>query len=181
MKKIILSLIILLSVSKGYGQKTYDYKLDKGFKGQVSFGYSMTSRTGDVTPLLFDVMAGHQFNSSAFFGGGVRLRHDPNSSSYDIPVFLQFRGHLTKTRLAPFLGLRFGYTVEYHRNHNDFNDLEPIEPVGTLIEPEAGATYALSPNFRILLAFNYEIQNYRVQNSIGSYGSLGFKLGIHFG
>ncbi len=124
MKKFLFSLAVIASVVfSSQSTKAQDY-FKNGYRGYADLGY--TIGVGDYELNRFEISTthGYQVNPYFFIGAGVGfhfmpkyetkgmyIAHDTRDSKVSIPLFVDFRGTFTKTKLAPFIDIKLGHFV----------------------------------------------------------------------
>ena len=151
MKKVLLSLMILLPL---LSQAQY---LQKGYRGFVDVGYCYyTFSQLDPSTIELTTSHGYQFNPYIYLGAGIGFDytgeikwgdisgkpHNKRSAKVDIPVFFNARANFTKTKLSPFVDVRFGSYV-----NNDGNIYATLT---------IGGRYAINEKIGVSLCIGFE-------------------------
>ncbi len=149
MKKISICFAIILA----FASTVQAQKLNKGYKGYVDAGYFIENTDVDFNRFEIGLSHGYQFNSHLFLGGGIGFHFSPScasnkwenyldtrNSKVDIPLFIDFRAHFTKRRIAPFIGLKGGIYI---------SDSGPYLNIST------GLRYALNRKSGLTLSIGY--------------------------
>lgn len=97
-------------------------------------------------------MHGYQFNPYFFLGGGLGIQHMEYEESglklsfteSTVPVFADVKVHLLKTRIAPFVEGRVGYSIKGFK--------------GFYLNPSAGISFGISPRTAGYLGLGYSYQ-----------------------
>ena len=195
------------------------YDAKRGFQQQASFGWWWTDSylTPNYSALRFSYIGGMRFNDYFFAGVGAgldigvsntykptakedqwgyyqiktvdRVYHDLPMQSIAIPLFVNFKGYFTKTKVAPYLSFSAGARLStgkkleiYDRFGNYENELRygAFKP---FFEFAAGVSYRKSADRNYTFQFGfythiiegfYRHSDYHLRN----YGSAGFSMSI---
>lgn len=97
-----------------------DYKIKKGYRGFVDFGYTFGLEGEDKyhdpdNRIDFLTSHGYQFNSCLFIGVGAGYSYWHKSGHSTLPIFLNLRADApTGSSISPFFDIKFGYSVVDH-------------------------------------------------------------------
>lgn len=131
--------------------------LQKGYRGFVDVGYCYyTFSQLDPSTIELTTSHGYQFNPYIYLGAGIGFDytgeikwgdisgkpHNKRSAKVDIPVFFNARANFTKTKLSPFVDVRFGSYV-----NNDGNIYATLT---------IGGRYAINEKIGVSLCIGFE-------------------------
>ncbi|MCR5246379.1 MAG: hypothetical protein K6E14_01150 [Paludibacteraceae bacterium] len=137
--------------------------LQKGYRGMVDVGYCLYISQIAPTTIELTTSHGYQFNPYIFLGGGVGFDFtgeckwgDINGKPYnkrvakvDIPIFINGRANLTKTKISPFVDARVGAYI--NNGGNIYANLA------------LGGRYAINERIGVSLSVGYEIRKVTVE------------------
>ena len=119
MKKTIIAAVALLCLcGTAAAQRHMEYKW-RGFYAVVDGAYVMNlNRSVDksgfsdtVSGPWMGVSAGFQFRKEAGVGAGFAYLYDPRGAYTQLPVFVELRSHLLRSRLTPYFAVQGGYAL----------------------------------------------------------------------
>lgn len=163
MKKTILAVVALLCLcGTAAAQRHMEYKW-RGFYSVVEGGYVMNlNRAVDHSGFADTVggpwmglSAGFQFRKEACVGAGFAYLYDPNGAFTQLPVFVELRSHLKRSRLTPYFVAQGGYSLPVGASC----PTKKITKGGLYFGVEFGARYAIDRNFAIGLHAGYKFIN----------------------
>lgn len=137
----------------------------------------------------FSAVAGFQLRKESGFGIGVSYLSDPEKSFSQIPVYLEFRSHYTRSRVAPFTTLLVGWSFPAgSRNYGV--EYTKINEGGMTAGVSAGIRIAFTQKLGMNLYCGYQLIQFnsveRGFNQVAStklpelYHNLKFGVGINF-
>lgn len=135
-----------------------DSGLQTGYKGILEMGYQFGIGQHGLDRLKLDIINGYQFNPYFSVGIGTGLRYYFDLDATYIPVFADFRVHITSDKIAPYLALGVGYTLSPKKHFEG-------EGVGFLINPSLGINFKVSQRSSLFLGIGYEMQKMNFQYS----------------
>lgn len=196
------------------------YHAKRGFQQQASFGWWWTSslNSPSYSALRFSYIGGMRFNDYFFAGVGAGLdigvsnTYKPTAYEDDwdyeitpggytgyiplpmqsiaIPLFVNFKGYFTKTKVAPYLSFSAGARLStgkkleirdhngYYENHLRYGVFKPF------FEVAAGVNYRKSADRNYTFQFGYythnikEFEGYRNDFDLDNEWSHGFSMSI---
>ena len=124
----------------------------KGYIGTVEYGRDINSSDSHIVTSGLFTVHGYQFNPYFFLGGGLGIQHIEYEESglklsfteSTVPVFADVKIHLLKTRIAPFVEGRVGYSIKGFK--------------GFYLNPSAGISFGISPRTAGYLGLGYSYQ-----------------------
>lgn len=125
------------------------YGLKEGYKGIVEFGYEIGSGTFGMDRLKLNIINGYQLNSQLSLSLGTGLRQYFDAKASLIPVFADFRAHLTESNFTPYTSLGVGYS---------FDATNSFRGVGFLLNPTVGVSIMVSNESAVNVGIGYEMQ-----------------------
>ena len=155
-----------------------------GYKGFVDVGGAFGVGTYGDGLVSVSSTHGYQFNPYFFLGVGVGVNYHFNWSTVFIPVYADARGYFMNNDIAPFIGLKVGYSV--------------FDGMGFYFNPSVGVRFIATSKLGLNLSIGYNMQrtditfrqyyyNPRTHDSyVNSYderntiGGVMFKLGFEF-
>ncbi|GHT32120.1 hypothetical protein AGMMS49574_15040 [Bacteroidia bacterium] len=194
-----------------------------GPRGFIDFGYTMGMGSPQTKTSRLEITAsyGAQLNPSLFvgIGLGVQLYSDtvynrfsynsttsiliPNDSSFTkmaIPIFADVRYNFSNGRIAPYVGLKLGYSIGFKTVLSQ--DTQPTNGVfvkrketsasglGFYIAPAFGVKYMMGSSLALNLSIGYTMQLFEYdyldysQNlhitKVEPMGGVTFKVGVEF-
>jgi hypothetical protein len=163
MKKTILAVVALLCLcGTAAAQRHMEYKW-RGFYAVVDGAYVMNlNRSVDqsgfsdtVSGPWMGVSAGFQFRKEAGVGAGFAYLYDPNGAYTQLPVFVELRSHLLRSRLTPYFAVQGGYALPVGSS----SPTAKITTGGLYFGAEFGGRYAIERGFAIGLRAGYKFIN----------------------
>lgn len=100
-------------------------------------------------------VAGWQWRKESAIGLGFSYLNDPVGSFSQIPVFLEFRSHLSRSRLTPFTAVQMGYSIPMGTKNN-IEEYTRIAEGGVTFGLSAGLRYAFKQRFGMNLFVGYQ-------------------------
>ena len=148
----------------------------QGYIGSVEYGRDINSSDSHIVTSYLFTVHGYQFNPYLFLGlgigfqymeyedGGLRLSYTEST----IPLFADVRIHLLKTRIAPFIDGRVGYSVRGFK--------------GFYLNPSAGVSFGISPRTGGYLALGYSFQKMKGKYDFDKteLEGISFRVGLFF-
>lgn len=163
MKKIILAAVTLLCLfGTAAAQRHMEYKW-RGFYAVVDGGYVMNlNRSVDqsgfsdtLSGAWMGLSAGFQFRKEAGVGAGFAYLYDPNGAFTQLPVFVELRSHLMRSRLTPYFVVQGGYSLPVGAS----SPITKVTKGGLYFGAEFGGRYAIDRGFAIGLHAGYKFIN----------------------
>ena len=163
MKKIILVAVALLCLcGTAVAQRHIEYKW-RGFYSVVDGGYLYNlNRTPGINGCAdtlsgawMGLSAGFQFRKEAGVGAGFAYVYDPNGSYTQLPVFVELRSHLMRSRLTPYVAVQGGYSLPVGAS----SPTVKITKGGLYFGAEFGGRYAIDRGFAIGAHIGYKFLN----------------------
>ena len=172
------------------GSKVYPAK--RGFQQQASFGWWWTDSYNVYRALRFSYIGGKRFNDYFFAGIGAGLDigvsntykptaqadrwgyvnaegrygdHDLPMQSIAIPLFVNFKGYFTKTKVAPYLSfsagarLSTGKKLEIYNESGNYDGKQRYGAFKPFFEVAAGVNYRKSADRNYTFQFGYYTHN----------------------
>ncbi|GAB4253003.1 MAG: hypothetical protein Kow0079_08200 [Vicingaceae bacterium] len=129
------------------------------YNGILTIGYQFSANDYlwyNLDRLKFDIIQGAEFNKIISVGLGTGLRY---YGSYDVnqllmPIFLNIRSTVFKTKLSPFTKIGFGYSINLTEGIGE----------GIIINPSVGVNYLLTERASIFFSIDYELQKIQITN-----------------
>lgn len=106
--------------------------------------------------------AGWQWRNASAVGMGFSFLYDLDGSFSQIPLFLEFRSHLTHTRFSPYTAVQAGYSVPL-KSSNAALDYKKITKGGMTFGLEVGGRIAFTRHFGMHLGVGYQMINCEVE------------------
>jgi hypothetical protein len=152
--------------------------LKRGFKGIGEFAYLPGIDGYSFDRLKLNVIGGYQINPYISLGVGSGLRYYMDTETALTPVFADFRFNFINRRVSPFLAFDLGYSFDAG------NDAR----VGSLVSFMAGISIKFANGSALIMGLEFESQERSHYThyyddyyySTGSYGALGFSMGVTF-
>lgn len=127
----------------------------KGYSGSVEYLYGYRTNNSALTSTGFATLHGYQFGRNIFLGAGIGAElYTLQSGGYKVePVnasvsfFGEGRLYLLRTRIAPVLSLRGGYTA--------------TGIVGAFVCPSVGVDFSITPRFGGFVRAGYRWQHFK--------------------
>ena len=163
MKKTIIAAIALLCLcGTAAAQRHIEHKWH-GFYAVVDGSYvhnfnrapGLNGEADTLGGAWLGMSAGFQFRKEAGLGVGVAYIYDPNGSYTQLPVFVELRSHLTRSRLTPYVTLQGGYALPVGASSTTVK----ITKGGLYFGAEVGGRYAIDRDFAIGLHAGYKLLN----------------------
>lgn len=126
----------------------------KGFVFNYELGLTDLIYNGDQTPMASIILShGYQFNPHIYLGLAAGGEFS-SQGTHSVPVYLDFRSYLMKTRATPMLGMGLGYQMLYSSGGNSFGSSNSIIN-GFLINPTVGVRVAVNEKVALGLNLGY--------------------------
>ena len=115
-------------------KKPYSFK-EKGFYQTVELSLLASFNAGGLSATY---SAGHRFSRWIGVGGGIGYTgFDMGWALNVIPVFVEARGFLTKTKVSPYYAVRVGYGIALTNDANSITEAKG----GYLFNPQVGVRF----------------------------------------
>lgn len=148
----------------------------KGYIGSIEYGRDINSSDSHIVTTSLFTVHGYQFNPYFYLGlglgfqymeyenGGLRLSFTEST----VPLFADVKVHLLKSRIAPFIDGRAGYSVRGFK--------------GVYLNPSAGVSFGISPRTGGYLAIGYSFQKLKGYDEIDKtrLEGMSFRVGLFF-
>ena len=163
---------ILLIAFLSFSMLIHGQSLEKGYHGFTDIGYTYNLSKVDPTAIEIMTSHGYQFCPYFFLGAGLGFEfmnkfekgeikgcpYTKRDASVDIPIFLNARINITKTKFSPFFDGKIGAFI----NNN----------CGIYANASLGCRYSIAKNKGIYISVGYEIHGAQYQQiDIFSYGN----------
>lgn len=152
--------------------------LGEAYRGYADVGYGVGIGKHDGSHFGASTTHGFEFGPYVYLGAGLAFDYYYNlpfdEKQFCMPIYLNSRFQLSKSRVAPFIDLKAGYSLTVES--------------GFYGSPSIGLAYALKPGLAFNFSLNYTVQmidtdsGTRLMEMLGSkgYSSLGFRVGVEF-
>ena len=148
----------------------------KGYIGSVEYGRDINSSDSHIVITSMFTVHGYQFNPYFYFGLGFGIQHMEyeaeglklSFTESTIPLFADMKIHLLKTRIAPFVDGRLGYSVKGFK--------------GFYLNPSAGVSFGISPRTGGYLGLGYSFQKLKGNDESDRtrLEGMSFRVGLFF-
>ncbi len=150
------------------------YKLKKGYRGFVDFGFSYGVGSWGQDRIEFSTTHGYQILPCLFAGLGIGFHYYHWDGVLEIPIYADIRGTLPcRSICQPFLDFKIGYTV--------------YDADGFYMTPSIGCRFAVSRTCGISVGIGYAMQkaevvwsSYHWPHTRENVGAVTFKVGVDF-
>lgn len=146
-----------------------------GYMGFVDFGDGFDVENFDTYNITVTTVHGYQFNPHIFLGVGAEAQFITNGSDdYTcIPVFLDFRYNILKSRVTPFIELRGGYDLGETE--------EQYEAAQIGVDVALTERFGLYAGLNFRTQFGYDFDDYRWdEQDPDRISYVGVTFGLHF-
>lgn len=156
MKKIVFLTLVMLTAAGSLMAQHIEYKW-RGFYSvaDLSFNTNVNRSVDTVNAFSASVIAGFQFRKEICIGLGASYVFDPTGAFSQVPVFMELRTNIMRSRLTPYTAIQVGYSM----------------PVGSSSEPpsiqitqggfysniEFGGRYAIRRNLAVGAHIGYKV------------------------
>lgn len=163
MKKTIIAAVALLCLCGTVAaQRHIEYKW-RGFYSVIDGGYmfnfnrapGINGEADTLSGVWLGATAGFQFRKEAGLGAGFAYVYDPAGAYTQLPVFVELRSHLMRSRLTPYVALQGGYTLPVGAS----SPTVKITKGGLYFGAEVGGRYAIDRSFAIGAHVGYKFLN----------------------
>ena len=94
---------------KAEAEKNYVFS-KRGYRTQIE----LVLESGEFGTFGYDAIFGYQFNSHLQLGGGVGVRYLSDlSGDFGLPLYVDFKANLFKTKVTPFINLKAGTLLQF--------------------------------------------------------------------
>ena len=149
----------------------------RGYTGTLEYGRDVNSSDSRIVTSALFTSHGYQFNPLLFLGLGFGIQHMEYEDgglklSYTestIPVFVDAKIYLLRTRLAPFIEGRAGYSIKGFK--------------GFYVNPSAGMSFGISPRTAGYLKLGYSFQQlkgHEDETGKDRLEGISFRMGLRF-
>jgi hypothetical protein len=146
----------------------------KGYRGFLEYGQDTNSKESKIVATGLITVHGYQLNRNLFVGGGFGLQHfEYREKQYvfsmtenTMPVFADVQFSFLRTRIAPFIEGRAGYSVTGLK--------------GLYCNPSAGVNFGITPRMGGYLSLGYSLQEYKENDEKNKLEGLSFHMGLYF-
>ena len=172
MKRMILAIVAVLCLAgTAQSQRHIEYKwrgayfvVDGSYCMNLNRAPGLNGYTDTLSAFNLSIIGGFQFRKEAGVGLGMSYIADPRGAYTQMPVFIELRSHLMRSRLTPYTVLQGGYTLPLGSSS------EPpsiqITKGGLYFGFEVGARYAVTREFGIGVHAGYKmLQSFEVTRS----------------
>lgn len=126
-----------------------------GYKGMIEAGRTFHLT---YTPLHTTEVAtthGYQFNNYLYVGAGVGLNFNSSEKkSLYMPMYLDVKANLLRSKVTPFIDLKAGYSV--------------LDVKGVYLSPSIGVDYNFYRKLSVYLKVGYTYQKAQCQMHVGN-------------
>ena len=163
MKKTLLAVVALLCLcGTAAAQRHIEYKW-RGFYAVVDGGYmhnlnravAINGEADTLSGAWLGMSAGFQFRKEAGLGAGIAYVYDPAGSFTQMPVFVELRSHLMRSRLTPYIAAQVGYSLPVGASSPTIK----ITKGGLYFGAEVGGRFAVDRGFAIGAHVGYKLLN----------------------
>ena len=142
----------------GYGFKP------KGYVGTFELGLADYPGGGNLPMAAFMLVNSYQFNPYVALGLGLGAEVS-SQNIYNVPVYADTRFYFTKTRVAPYANIGFGYNLNiasydygyYYGSGTNYNH-------GMMFNPAIGVRFAITKKVGVGLNVGYKLLNSYVED-----------------
>lgn len=152
--------------------------LGEAYRGYADVGYGVGIGKHDGSHFGVSTTHGFEFGPYVYLGAGMGFNYYYNlpfdEKQFCMPLYLNSRFQLSKSRIAPFIDLKAGYSLTVES--------------GFYGSPSIGLAYALKPGLALNFSLSYTIQMIDADSgtmgreaiSNKGFSSLGFRIGVEF-
>lgn len=158
----------------------YEKQHEIGYRGFVDFGYTIGTGDHGTDNLQLTTSHGYQFNPYLFLGFGTGVHYYlEGADAAIIPVFTDIRGNFMTGTIVPFIGFKFGYSI---------NTKDDFKGLGIHFSPTAGVKLMVTPTTALNFTLGYSYQKANIFYYSGGYyyktkgdiGGFSLKIGVEF-
>lgn len=133
--------------------------------GEAEYGISVDSFKTDF--LKFSLINGYRFSPffSLGFGAGAKLFLIKGDADLVIPLFLDARVYFTDRKIAPYLSLGIGYSVDIISYSDDKGNHLSLEAADIMLNPTAGVRCRIARQAAVNVGIGCEMQSMRLYNN----------------
>lgn len=135
-----------VSAPKNYQElmKEADWR-PRGYRGMAEVGASFGIKYSDI---IYQLTTSHGFQAdpNIFIGAGMGFDFDAKREWFFMPIFANLRFHFSKSRFAPFVDVKAGYS--------------PVKVKGAYANVSFGCHYSLSRQLGLNISVGYDMQKY---------------------
>ena len=163
MKKTILVVVALLCLcGTAQSQRHIEYKwhgayfvVDGSYIMNINRAPALNGYTDTLSAFNLSVIGGFQFRKESAVGLGFSYVADPTGAYTQMPVFVEIRSHLMRSRITPYTAVQGGYSLPLGSSS------EPpsiqITKGGLYFGLEVGARYAITRNYGVGAHLGYKL------------------------
>lgn len=151
----------------------------KGYRAFIDYGSWVNIKDTRVLATAFSTTHGYQFNRHLFLGAGIGIENISVAdreytilqNGINLPAFVAAKAYILRTRIAPYIDLRGGYTVLGIKGWN--------------AAAAAGVDFCITPRLGLYANVGYSLMQlkdpeYRDSENNEFLHNAFLKLGIHF-
>lgn len=155
MKRFLLAIVAVLCLcGAAQSQRHIEFKwhgayfvVDGSYVFNLNRAPSLNGYTDTLSAFNLNIIGGFQFRKESAVGIGVSYIADPTGAYTQMPVFVEIRSHLMRSRLTPYTAVQGGYSLPLGSSS------EPpsiqITKGGVYFGLEVGARYAINRTFAV--------------------------------
>ncbi len=163
MKRMIVAIVaVLCLVGTAQSQRHIEYKwhgayfvVDGSYTMNLNRAPGINGYTDTLSAFNLSLIGGFQFRKEAGVGLGVSYIADPKGAYTQMPIFVEIRSHLMRSRITPYTVLQMGYTMPLGSSS------EPptiqITKGGLYFGCEVGARYAFTRELGVGVHAGYKL------------------------
>lgn len=146
------------------------------YRGFIDLGYTVgIGETNNIGRFELSTSHGILINPYLFVGAGIGVHCYINANGNTlqlaekeclpvIPFFIDVHGKLSKGQIAPFIGLKIGYSCALMNEKGEIGN--GFSKMGIYAAPSAGVSFEINSQTRLNLSCGYSAQNVTLNYSI---------------
>ena len=109
---------------------------------------------------------GFQYRRTVAFGIGVEFLKDKSNAFSHMPVYLEFRSHLSPRRTSPYTVLKIGYSIPAGSTRKDATGMLKVNKSGIMFGADLGYRIHVNSTFAITAFVGYQAQSFQVERRV---------------
>ena len=109
---------------------------------------------------------GFQYRRTVAFGLGVEFLKDKTNAYSHMPIYFEFRSHLSPRRTSPYTVLKIGYSIPAGSTRKDATGMLKVNKSGIMFGADLGYRIHINSTFAITAYVGYQLQPFQVERRI---------------
>ena len=109
---------------------------------------------------------GFQYRRTVAFGLGVEFLKDKTNAYSHMPIYFEFRSHLSPRRTSPYTVLKIGYSIPAGSTRKDATGMLKVNKSGIMFGADLGYRIHFDRTFAGTIYIGYQLQPFQVERRV---------------